>query len=78
MSYVYTDARAEETYQYFQEREQKRDLEELSALAAKGEPVYGPSDLPDFVQGVAHRNSVFSQLVSWFHAYVNLNYTSVS
>lgn len=47
-----------------QEREQKRDLEELSALAAQGKPVYGPSDLPEYIQGVAHRNSVFSQLVS--------------
>lgn len=39
-------------------------MEELSALAAQGKPVYGPSDLPEYIQGVAHRNSVFSQLVS--------------
>lgn len=38
-------------------------MEELSALAAQGKPVYGPSDLPEHIQGVAHRNSVFSQLV---------------
>lgn len=38
-------------------------MEELSALAAQGKPVYGPSDLPEYIQGVAHRNSVWSQLV---------------
>lgn len=40
-------------------------MEELSALAAQGKPVYGPSELPEFIQGVAHRNSVFSQLVNY-------------
>lgn len=39
-------------------------MEELSALAAQGKPVYGHSDLPEYIQGVAHRNSVWSQLVS--------------
>jgi hypothetical protein len=50
-----------------QETEQKKDMEELSALAAQGKPVYGPSDLPEHIQGVAHRNSVFSQLVGIAH-----------
>jgi hypothetical protein len=37
-------------------------MEELSAIAKRGEPVYGKSDLPEFVQGTAFRNSVWSQL----------------
>jgi len=47
---------------YGQAREQKKDMEELSAIAKRGEPVYGKSDLPEFVQGTAFRNSVWSQL----------------
>ncbi|KAK4699268.1 hypothetical protein P7C70_g6993, partial [Phenoliferia sp. Uapishka_3] len=42
--------------------EQTRDLSDLSALAAQGKPLYGTTDLPEYVQGVAHRNSVWSQL----------------
>lgn len=42
--------------------EQKRDLKELSALAKAGKPLYGSTDLPEYVQGVAHRNSLWSQL----------------
>lgn len=42
--------------------EQKRDLKELSALAKAGKPLYGTTDLPEYVQGVAHRNSLWSQL----------------
>ena len=37
-------------------------MEELSAIAAQGKPVYGETDLPEFIQGVAHRNSQWSQL----------------
>ena len=37
-------------------------MAELSAIAKQGKPVYGTSDLPEFVQGAAFRNSVFSQL----------------
>ncbi|KAK9895298.1 NUXm, NADH-ubiquinone oxidoreductase [Cystobasidium minutum MCA 4210] len=52
-------------------REEKKDMEELSALAAQGKPVYGHSDLPEYIQGVAHRNSVWSQLkfaaLPWFN-----------
>lgn len=54
-----------------QAREQKRDFEELSAIAKQGKPVYGQSELPEFVQGAAHRNSVWSQLkfgsLPWFN-----------
>ena len=46
-------------------------MEELSALARQGKPVYGTSDLPEFVQGAAHRNSVWSQMkfaaLPWFN-----------
>lgn len=42
--------------------EVKADEEELSALRAAGKPLYGESDLPPYVQGVAHRNSLWSQV----------------
>lgn len=45
-----------------QEQEQKRDMEELSALAKAGKPLYGETDMPEYMQGVAHRNSIWSQL----------------
>jgi len=38
-----------------------RDEEELGALAKAGKPLYGQSDLPEYVQGVAHRNSLWSK-----------------
>lgn len=44
------------------ELEQKRDMEELTALAKAGKPLYGGTDLPEYMQGVAHRNSLWSQL----------------
>ncbi|GAA5921235.1 hypothetical protein JCM6882_005820, partial [Rhodosporidiobolus microsporus] len=51
--------------------EQSRDKEELSALAAQGKPLYGETDLPEYIQGVAHRNSMWSQLkfgvLPWFN-----------
>ena len=45
-----------------QAREYKKDLAELSAIAKEGKPVYGHSDLPEHIQGTAHRNSQWSQL----------------
>lgn len=45
-----------------QEQEQQRDVEDLSALAKQGKPLYGESDIDPYMQGVAYRNSVFSQL----------------
>ncbi|GAA6022726.1 hypothetical protein JCM10207_008079 [Rhodosporidiobolus poonsookiae] len=51
--------------------EAARDKEELSALAAQGKPLYGETDLPEYIQGVAHRNSMWSQLkfgvLPWFN-----------
>jgi len=53
------------------EREQKMDHEELSARAKAGLPLYGETDLPEYIQGVAHRNSLWSQLkfsaIPWFN-----------
>lgn len=39
-----------------------RDMKEMSARAAKGEALYGETDLSDYLQGVAARNSTWSQL----------------
>ncbi|GAA6040292.1 hypothetical protein JCM8097_009404 [Rhodosporidiobolus ruineniae] len=51
--------------------ERERDQAELSALAAQGKPLYGETDLPEYIQGVAHRNSMWSQLkfgvLPWFN-----------
>jgi len=49
-------------------REVDMDLAELSQRAQEGKPLYGKSDQPEWVQGVAHKNSVFSQLkfCAWF------------
>lgn len=44
------------------EPEQARDMQELSARAAAGKPVYGETDLSPYLQGVAARNSTWSQL----------------
>jgi len=43
-------------------REQDKDFADLSQRAREGKPLYGESDQPDWVQGAAYRNSVFSQL----------------
>lgn len=60
--------------------EVERDHAELSALAAAGQPLYGKSDLPEYIQGVAHRNSLWSQLkfgaLPWFNL-VNHNHHGV-
>lgn len=45
--------------------EAARDEVELGALAKAGKALYGSSDLPEYVQGVAHRNSLWSK--SLFH-----------
>ncbi len=44
------------------EPEQAKDMKELSARAAAGKPIYGESDLDEYLQGVAMRNSLWSQL----------------
>jgi hypothetical protein len=37
------------------------DKKELGQLASEGKPLYGETDLPEYIQGVAHRNSMWSQ-----------------
>jgi len=44
------------------EREQARDLAELSQRAKEGKPLYGESPQPMWVQSAAFRNSAWSQL----------------
>ncbi|WVQ80014.1 hypothetical protein IAT38_002115 [Cryptococcus sp. DSM 104549] len=48
-----------------------KDQAELSARAAAGKPIYGESDLTPYLQGVAARNSTWSQLklatFPWFN-----------
>lgn len=44
------------------ELEVARDRSELSALAKAGKPLYGETDMSDYLQGVAARNSTWSQL----------------
>ncbi|BEJ15738.1 hypothetical protein CspHIS471_0503430 [Cutaneotrichosporon sp. HIS471] len=52
-------------------REQEMDFEELSALAKAGKPLYGETDLSPYLQGVAARNSTYSQFklqtIPWFN-----------
>jgi len=43
-------------------REIEMDKKELGQLAKDGKPLYGETDLPEYIQGVAHRNSMWSQV----------------
>ncbi|KAJ9097156.1 hypothetical protein QFC21_004825 [Naganishia friedmannii] len=53
------------------EPEAAKDMKELSARAAAGKPLYGETDLTPYLQGVAARNSTWSQLklgsIPWFN-----------
>ncbi|KAF9036531.1 NUXM, NADH-ubiquinone oxidoreductase subunit [Rhodocollybia butyracea] len=55
-------------------REEEMDLAELSQLAKEGKPIYGESHQSPWVQGAAHRNSVFSQLK--FSAFPMFNFVN--
>ncbi|GAA93540.1 uncharacterized protein L969DRAFT_95811 [Mixia osmundae IAM 14324] len=61
-------------------QEVDRDYKELSARAKAGLPLYGESSQPDYIQGVAFRNSQWSQLkfqaIPWFN-FVNHPYHGV-
>jgi len=52
-------------------REEAKDFAELSKLAAEGKPLYGESDMTEYLQGAAYRNSAWSQLkfaaIPWFN-----------
>jgi hypothetical protein len=45
------------------------DMREMVDKVKKGEPLYGKSDLTEYMQGVAHRNSryaaVFAHVLPW-------------
>jgi hypothetical protein len=43
-------------------REVEMDKRELSELAQAGKPLYGETDMSEYLQGVASRNSTWSQL----------------
>ncbi|SCZ87476.1 BZ3500_MvSof-1268-A1-R1_Chr2-2g04942 [Microbotryum saponariae] len=51
--------------------EEKAIEQEMTALAKAGKPLYGEQTLPPYIQGVAHRNSIWSQLkfgvMPWFN-----------
>ncbi|KAJ3475699.1 hypothetical protein NLI96_g11666 [Meripilus lineatus] len=53
-------------------REEELDRQELTQRVQQGLPAYGKSDQPEWVQGAAHRNSVFSQLKFNIFPMVNL------
>ncbi|KAH8832335.1 C-terminal of NADH-ubiquinone oxidoreductase 21 kDa subunit-domain-containing protein [Flagelloscypha sp. PMI_526] len=63
------------------EREQRKDLAELSQRAKEGKPIYGESFQPPHVQAAAARHSTFSQFklaaVPWFN-FVNHPHHGVS
>ncbi|WRT68703.1 uncharacterized protein IL334_005683 [Kwoniella shivajii] len=42
--------------------EVEKDQKELSARVSSGQPIYGETELTPYLQGVASRNSTFSQL----------------
>ncbi|KAL0577522.1 hypothetical protein V5O48_004463 [Marasmius crinis-equi] len=56
------------------QREVELDYQELSQRAKEGKPLYGESHQPEWVQGAAHRNSVFSQLK--FSAFPMFNFVN--
>jgi hypothetical protein len=50
-------------------REVEMDMREMVDKVKKGESLYGKSDMSEYMQGVAHRNSryasVFSHVIPW-------------
>ncbi|KAL5120658.1 hypothetical protein ACEQ8H_001406 [Pleosporales sp. CAS-2024a] len=50
-------------------REVEMDMREMVDKVKKGEPLYGVSDMTEYMQGVAHRNSryssTFSHILMW-------------
>lgn len=57
-------------------REVEMDMKEMVEKVKKGEPLYGESTMTPYMQGVAARNSRYSQLflhaIPWFN-FVNHN-----
>ncbi|KAH7139258.1 C-terminal of NADH-ubiquinone oxidoreductase 21 kDa subunit-domain-containing protein [Dendryphion nanum] len=50
-------------------REVEKDMREMVDKVKRGEPLYGKSDMSEYLQGVAHRNSrysaVFAHVIPW-------------
>lgn len=61
-------------------REVKMDMDEMVAKVKAKEPLYGPSTLTPYMQGVASRNSrytgIFLHVMPWFN-FVNHNHHGV-
>ncbi|KZT59874.1 hypothetical protein CALCODRAFT_481175 [Calocera cornea HHB12733] len=61
-------------------REVKKDYSEMTKRVAEGKPLYGTTDLTDYMQGVAMRNSHYAQLklsvFPWFN-FANHKYHGV-
>lgn len=57
-------------------REVEMDMREMVDKVKKGEPLYGKSQLSEYLQGVAARNSrytgLFAHVIPWFNV-VNHN-----
>ncbi|KEF59149.1 NADH dehydrogenase [Exophiala aquamarina CBS 119918] len=53
------------------DREVKRDMREMVEKVKKGEPLYGVSDLSEYHQGVAARNSRYSALLAHIVPWAN-------
>lgn len=61
------------------DREVKRDMREMVDKVKRGEPLYGTSDLSDYHQGVAARNSRYSALMAHIVPWANfVNHNQVS
>jgi hypothetical protein len=72
MDTVLTDFRTDRFYGFTENaREAEMDMREMVDKAKKGEPLYGHSQLSPYLQGVAARNSRYSQtfihVIPWFN-----------
>ena len=52
-------------------REVDMDMREMTDKAKRGEPLYGKSRLSEYMQGVAHRNSRYSAVMSFLFPMFN-------
>lgn len=60
-------------------REVEMDMREMVTKVKKGEPLYGTSTVSDYIQGVAARNSRYSELFIHVLPWINIvNHDQVS
>lgn len=60
-------------------REVERDMREMVDKVKKGEPLYGVSKVSDYIQGIAARNSRYSELFIHVLPWINIvNHDQVS